>query len=216
MVRAFDSKHRLGIVFGNVLPSSEPSELGFIPASVREDEFLAARVVDQANVDGLSACMGIRKEVWRELDGFDEMLGTGAIFQAAEETDFVIRALQGKWQVCRSPRSSVVHYGFRNRDEGLLLINRYYYGTGATFAKHFRCRRWNVARLLAVLACRWAFGHSRVTQGLGGRSYPLARLSSFIKGFVAASLTQVDRTSGLFAPLRTVGVVGSAKDGLPL
>ncbi|MGH7833353.1 MAG: glycosyltransferase family 2 protein [Candidatus Binatia bacterium] len=140
--------------------------------------------------------MGLRRSVWQALGGFDELLGIGAPFKAAEETDFSIRALLAGYFVYETPDVSVVHCGFRAREHMQPVSRRYWYGTGAAFAKHLKCGRWSVAHPLLRLAWRWAFGRSPVAASLGGGAYKLPRLLAFVWGVVAGVLTPVDKPTG--------------------
>ena len=82
---AFAIDHKVGIVFGNVLPAPHDPATGCIPAYVRQSPFLARGIRDKYRVEGIGACMAVRRSVWRSLGGFDEMLGSGARFRAGED-----------------------------------------------------------------------------------------------------------------------------------
>lgn len=194
LVTAFSVDSRIGIVFGNVLPGSYDRTMGFIPTYVRNKPFLAKGIYEKHRVEGISACMGLRRSVWEVLGGFDEMLGAGAPFKSAEETDFIVRALLDGYSVYETPKVTVIHHGFRTWKQGLTLIHGYWSGTGAMFAKHFKCRHWSIALVLLRLAWRWAFGVSQVSASLGKNPHRLLRLISFIKGFVTGVFTPVDKT----------------------
>lgn len=185
LAAAFATHERIGVVFGNVLPGPHDRALGFIPAYVRDARFCARGMRDKHQVEGMSACMGLRRSVWQVLGGFDPMLGVGAPFKSAAESDLTIRALLAGYFGYETPDVAVVHHGFRTWAEGRALIHRYWYGTGAMFAKHAKRGHWSVLRLLLQLAWRWAFGRSRVADSLGGDRYRALRLWSFIRGFAA-------------------------------
>lgn len=196
LVAVFAADSRIGIVFGNVVPGPHNDAAGFIPAYVREGPFLACRLSEKHEVDGVGACMGLRRSVWKELGGFDQMLGVGAPLQSNSEGDLVIRALQSGYFVYETPAVQVIHHGFRTWQEGLALIRRYWYGTGAMYAKHCKIAPRDSARLLVSLAWRWAFGESRVASSLGTRTHKVLRLVSFVRGFVTGMATPVDRATG--------------------
>jgi GT2 family glycosyltransferase len=138
LVAAFVADSRIGIVFGNVVPGPHDSRAGFIPAYIREEPFLARCIDEKHEVDGVGACMGLRRSVWKDLGGFDQMLGAGAPLRANSEGDLVIRALQSGYFVYETPAVQVIHHGFRTWQEGVVLIQRYWYGTGAMYAKYFK------------------------------------------------------------------------------
>lgn len=196
---AFSTNPRPGVVFGNVLPGPHDPKSGFIPLYVRTEPFLARGIEDKHQVEGLSACMGLRRTVWQELHGFDEMLGAGAPLKSGSESDYTIRALLAGYAVYETPVLSVTHHGFRTWDEGRRLIFRYWYGTGAMLAKHLKCGHGSIVQLLLRLAWRWLFDRSKVATSFGEHSYRLRRLLAFGRGFARGLVTPVDRTQGLFA-----------------
>ena len=198
LAAAFASDERVGIVFGNALPGPHDPALGFVPAYLRDAPFRARGMRDKHRVEGMSACMGLRRTVWQALGGFDPLLGVGARFESAAESDLTISALLAGYVVYETPAVVVVHHGFRTWKEGRALIRRYWYGTGAMLAKHLKRGHLSVARLLVQLAWRWAFGRSRVAASLGGHRYQGLRLASFALGFAAGCGTPVDKRVGHF------------------
>lgn len=199
MAAAFASSSRIAVVHGNVLAASHDPLKGFISSYIRKEPFVARGVRDKARVEGIGACMGIRTDAWTALNGFDEMLGAGAEFRSADDTDFVMRALLAGYEVCETPAVSVVHHGFRTWAEGRDLIVGYLFGIGAMMAKHIRCGHWSVRHVLAALAYRWAFERPVVEFGFKpGRSL---RMLGFSRGLLAGSLAPIDRrTSQFIAP----------------
>ena len=193
---AFDVDRRIGVVFGNVVPGPHDSASGFVPGYVREEPFLARSIRDKLQVEGISACMALRRSVWQALDGFDAMLGIGAPLKSGAESDLLVRALLAGCYVYETPSVMVTHHGFRTWEQGRDVIRRYWYGTGAMLAKNARCGHWSVVLLLARLAWRWVFGRSRVGASLGKHPEKLLRLISFVRGFVAGGVIPVDRLSG--------------------
>ena len=190
---AFSVDPRIGVIFGNALPGPHDPYAGFIPSYVRKDSFLARSIHEKHRVEGISACMGLRRSVWQVLGGFDERLGTGTSFRSAEEVDFAIRTLLAGYFVYETPNVAIIHHGFRTREQSLTLIHGYYYGTGAMFAKHIKCGHWPIVPLLMHLGLRWLLWGSPVLAGIGKNQHRLLRLTSFIKGFVAGSFTATDR-----------------------
>jgi GT2 family glycosyltransferase len=194
LVAAFSVNPRIGIVFGNTLPGPHDRMTGFIPIYIRDEPYLARSIRDKHRVEGISACMGLRRSVWQGLCGFDEMLGSGAAFKSAAEVDFTIRALLTGSFVYETPKLTVVHHGFRTWDEGRTLIHNYWYGTGAVFPKQIKCGYWSISQVLLRLAWRWAFGLSQVAASFENHPHRWLRLTSFIKGFISGAATPVDKT----------------------
>ncbi len=199
LAKPFSIDQRIGIVFSNVLADAHDQELGFIPAYVRSSSFLASSMRDKHCVEGIGASMALRRSIWRELDGFDVMLGAGAPFRSGEDLDFVMRSLERGYLVYETPRTHVIHTGFRTWKEGRTLVYNYLYGIGATFAKHLKCKRLSVLIPLCHLFWRWAFREPVVDLG---RIPPRElRLRAFIKGFMAGANCPVDRGRGHFINL---------------
>jgi len=196
LVSAFAPDQRIGVVLGNVLPGPHDRLRGFIPSYIRSEPFMARSIREKPEVEGIGACMGLRRSCWHDLGGFDPLLGAGARFRAGEEVDLIIRALTAGYFVYETPRLAVTHLGFRSWRESRELIGGHLYGLGAAFAKQVRCRHRGVIPILAKLAERWAFKQPAVYYGL--RRQRRLRLVSFLRGFWAGLLTPVDRTRGHF------------------
>jgi GT2 family glycosyltransferase len=196
MLRAFVVDPRVGMVFGSVLAGPHDSSRGFIPTYRVSRSLLARSLADKHRAEGIGACMGVTRELWRELGGFDVLLGAGARFQAAEDTDLALRCLASGHFIHQSPAVAVVHHGFRTWSQGKALIPTYLYGIGAMFGKHVACGRLAVGQVAARLALRWAF--SRPAVEFAHRPPRLSRLAGFVRGFVEAVQTPVDRDCALF------------------
>lgn len=203
LAAAFQVDPRAGVIFGNVVPAPHDRALGFVPGSVRSRPVLVRTVRDKYRLSGTSACMALRRTVWQALAGFDEMLGVGAPLHAAEETDFVIRALLAGHYVYETPDAAVVHHGLVPWTERRPLVERNWYGTGAAFAKALKRGRAAIVPALARLAWSWTFRRSPVAESLGSGSYRAASLAAFARGFAAGSLTPVDPGSGHFCRPRS-------------
>lgn len=77
-----------------------------------------------------------RREALVDAGPFDEELGAGARFKAAEDTDMLYRVLRARWRVVCSDDITVVHHDLRPRGEILRLHYGYGLGAGAQTAKH--------------------------------------------------------------------------------
>jgi len=194
LVGALLIDHRIGIVFGNVFPGPHDRTKGFIPAYVRKEPLLVRNLWEKHKMEGMGACMGLRRAVWQELSGFDEMLGPGAPFKAAEDIDFSIRTLHAGYFVYETPSVAVIHQGFRTWEQGRELIRGYLYGLGTTHVKHFKCGHWLVLYYFLHLVGRWAFKHPAID--FGHSPSRLLRLEAFLQGILAGALNSVDRITG--------------------
>ncbi len=88
---------------------------------------------------GLGANMAIRRAAWRDVGGFDEVLGVGSHYAGAEESDIAYRVLRGGGELIHHAGPPVVHDGFRPQAEAARLSMRYSAGAGAMYMKHVRC-----------------------------------------------------------------------------
>ena len=197
--RACNVDARIGIVFGNVVEGWHDRTAGFIPSYVRKGSCLARSLSQKHQVEGIGACMALRKSVWAALGGFDPLLGAGTRFHAAEELDFVLRALEAGHWVYETERAEVVHHGFRPHASKSTLAHDYCFGIGAVYAKHLKCLRWDVLPPAARLAWRWALASPVVRYGTPPPRMP--RLCGFLEGLCEGLRTPVDRTATLFRPL---------------
>ncbi len=196
--QTFARNPNVAMLFGNVLPGEHDAAAGFIPSYCREHSRTISNPLAKNDIDGLGACMAMRKEVWRSLNGFDEMLGVGGLLKSSSEGDLVIHALHQGHQVCETPSVSVVHNGFRTWAEGNGLIARYWYGTGAMYGKHLKLYPVSTFVTLVLLVWRWAFGSSRVADSLGSNTRKIARLNAFASGFCKGLWLKINRETGHF------------------
>lgn len=202
LTEAFAADTGVAVVFGNVVPAEHDAAAGFIPGHIRSEVLVARSVSDKPRIDGMAACMGVRRSAWEALGGFDTMLGSGAPLRSAAEGDLALRALAAGQSVASAPALEVVHHGFRTWEEGRQLVSSYWYGTGAMLAKAVKRRQPAVLPLLARLSWRWAFGRSPVAASLGTRPHRWLRLAAFLRGFGAGLATPVDSLSGRYRPPR--------------
>jgi GT2 family glycosyltransferase len=202
LIAAFEVDSRIGVVFGSVIPAPHDSTAGFIPGHIRNEELVARGVRTVHTVDGMAACMGLRRSVWQSLGGFDTMLGSGAPLRSAAEGDFALRALGAGFFVSSIPGLHVLHHGFRRWEEGRRLIHSYWYGSGAMLAKPLKRGQLATWPLLARLSSRWAFGRSPVAASLGTRPHRRLRLAAFLQGFCAGIVTPINGASGHYRARR--------------
>lgn len=196
IAQAFHADERIAVVFGNVLAGPHDPKAGFIPAYTRAEPYLATSIFQKHRVEGIGACMGIRRSAWRRMHGFDENLGAGGRFCSAEDLDFAVRVLLGGYAVFETPNAQVVHNGFRTWASGNVLIRTYLYGIGAMFAKLLKLGHFSVLALMWCLAWRWAFQKPIVD--LGRRPPRLLRIDAFARGFFSGLVFPVDRRKGQY------------------
>jgi len=200
--RTFRQHPGAAIALGCVSAAPHPTD-GFIPAYAVKKPVLVHHIRHKHRVEGIGACFAHRLDVWRDVGGFDELLGAGARFPAAEEGDFVTRALAKGYGVCETTMFGVVHHGFRRWDQSHELIGGYLRGIGAMSAKHLRLNPGSYPWVLTHLAARWAWGRPIVD--LGHTPDRLLRLRAFLDGFREGFRLPVDRHGCFVAQVDDVG-----------
>jgi glycosyltransferase involved in cell wall biosynthesis len=196
--RVFGRDPRTSLAFGSVLAAPHDASRGFIPSCPVADEIVGTRLRDKVRLDGMGACMAMRRDVWQAFGGFDELLGAGTSFLSGEETDFCLRALLAGHAVGVTPRMVVVHHGFRPHADAGALGFGYWYGTGAAFAKLLRCGHPSILGLLARLGWRWLFSPSPIARSIPAATSRRAWFWAFLRGAWAARRIPVEARQGIF------------------
>ena len=105
------------------------------------------------------ANIALSRSVVLEIGGYDERLGPGTRFPAAEDTDLSHRLLDAGCEVHHVPDAIMLHRGWRTQTERIRLRWNYARGTGAFYAKHASFRDPHILRIGATDArnrVRWA------------------------------------------------------------
>jgi glycosyltransferase involved in cell wall biosynthesis len=151
MLSIFEADPTASLVFGRVhLPPYEhPDDYAASFEPLQREQ----RDVPLPSQDiGIGANFGIRREVLQGLGGFDPLLGPGApYFRGAEETDLLIRALNGGHRIVNAAECSVLHLGIRTGADVRPLHVAYQFAVGAAFGKNARLHGWKGVRD----AARW-------------------------------------------------------------
>ena len=159
------------------------------PVAVKDDPDPA--VIDRTTTGtlGHSANLAVRRDALEAVGGFDELLGAGARFRAAEDYDLFDRLLAAGLTGRYEPAAAAWHDQWRGRGDLVRLDWAYGVGTGARLAKLVRtdpARAGTVAR-----AALWT-GGLRLLPGLVRARYELgiatvvARSAGTCAGFVSA------------------------------
>ena len=158
ITRPFEEEPRVGVVFCSVQPVPAVGP-GLTPSVV----FKRNRILDSTTKAWISARKGlalgagmaIRREMLKDVPGFDERLGPGAKFGAAEDNDFSWRGLLNGWWTFQSADISVLHDGFRPMEEVRSLLMRDFYGVGGASAKYLRSGKWPIVFFLGSWILRF-------------------------------------------------------------
>lgn len=201
LVAIFEQNERLGLVFGNVVPSPcYDLTTGYIPYFQRDEPYMLTSLKsDLFRGLGIGACMALRRSAWEAVHGFDQMLGPGAPLGSLEDRDIALRMLVAGYLVSHTPKASVIHYGFRYNRELRKMAFRDWLGFGSSYAKYLKCGHWEISDYMfkrmwwgqAVGRCLKRLRHER-------RLRNVTPVVSFWFGFLVGLFTKVDRTSGHF------------------
>jgi glycosyltransferase involved in cell wall biosynthesis len=196
---AFAGAADIAAVFGTVRAALYDRTTGIIPAyEVREATVLRG-LANKPRAEGIGACMAVRVDAWRQLDGFDDWLGAGASLASGEDTDLIMRLLHAGFAVSETPAAAVIHYGFRDWPSCRPLVAGYMRGIGAVNAKMIRLAGIGGLAPLATLGRRWLAG--RPVVDLNHLPPRWFRLRRFLEGATTGWQLPIDRRSGRFLPV---------------
>jgi O-antigen biosynthesis protein len=135
LVSALHAAGRRSVVTGQVLPTEVTIPGGFAP-STKVDP-VAAAYEGRIDKDVLFPMnMAMYRSAVDEVGGFDERLGPGTSFPAAEDNDFGFRLLEAGYRICYVPEATLYHCAWRKAQDYLPLRWNYGRGQGAYYAKY--------------------------------------------------------------------------------
>jgi glycosyltransferase involved in cell wall biosynthesis len=147
---------------------------------------------------GTTANLAIRRVVLDQLGGFDNMLGAGCAFGAADDLDLIYRAVIAGYRVTSLSAPSMRHHGERiGRPQIRALFQRNFIGIGSWYMKHIRCGDRNMVGLFLndiheiVREVLWSSLRRGRPEGLGKVGYLLL-------GFVLSLGYSVDSRTRLY------------------
>ena len=183
------------VVTGRVLPDEGANAPGgFVPALVTAAE--SARYHGQLPRDVLAGGhMAAYRQTLEAVGGFDERLGPGSAFPAAEDNDLGFRLLQSGCEVVYVADAVVYHRAWRPGSEYLKMRWRYGRGKGGLYAKHLpTSRRYMLGRLVSDIARRALGLPRRVRNDARGATgdvvYSLGVMSGVIRWSLGRRRTQ--------------------------
>jgi glycosyltransferase involved in cell wall biosynthesis len=135
MLGRFQADPKLDVCFGGVVipPTHEGWGYQFQP---HEDGIIQPGYKNLCEKFGLASNMAIRRSAIARIGPFDEMLGAGAPFAPADDTDYGYRALRLGCRVFAALEPTVTHLGIVRRGK---TTARQQIGMAAMSAKHVRC-----------------------------------------------------------------------------
>jgi GT2 family glycosyltransferase len=174
----------LAVVRGQILPSNSGASDGFTP-SIKIDP-VPAIYEGRIKKDALSSgAMTLYRSAFDQVGGFDECLGAGGKFAAAEDNDLGFRLLEAGYRIYHVPDAIVSHIAERSMDEYAALCWNYGYGQGAYYVKHLNRKDGYMLRRMAsdvgerMRSCTRHFLQNP-RQALGDLSYTVGLLKGGI------------------------------------
>ncbi len=134
-------RHRdVVMVFGDLAADHHDPTKVFIPSGRHERFEIVKGVHFALPIGGPGANMFARRSVFDTIGAWDESIGPGSRFHAAEEFDIFYRTIAVGGAVARDPDLVTIHYGARSYADGSgqALLRSYGYGIGAVIGKHLR------------------------------------------------------------------------------
>jgi len=143
---------------------------------------------------GHSASVLVRRMVLTQLDGFDEALGAGGRFYAAEDQDLFDRIFADGLKGLYEPDAFAIHQAWRSRDDVRVVERAYGFGTGARLAKLLRTDRGRIGKVVRenIVYCLRGIVHAIRVRYRFLLLVMTVRLLATFSGFVRA----------LFVPVR--------------
>jgi GT2 family glycosyltransferase len=136
------------VVTGRVLAAAPPSPGGFAPSTNPDPEPAAWQ--GRIGRDVLFPMnMALHRRALAGIGGFDERLGPGTPYPAAEDNDLGYRLLEAGYRIVYEPGAVVHHRAWRPDAEYADLRYGYGRGQGAFYAKHLGWRNRDMLRRLA-------------------------------------------------------------------
>ena len=137
IVQALVTGGERSVITGQVGVSG--TEDGFAP-SIKEDKRLITYEGRVGRDILYTGNMAAYRSAFEEVGCFDERLGPGTEYPAAEDNDLCFRFLEAKYKIIYEPNALLYHRAWRSGKEFLLLHWNYGCGQGAFYAKYFSFR----------------------------------------------------------------------------
>ena len=156
IVRCFAEQSDVALLYGQVLMPEElaarEQEDGVTPAlPIPQRRWLNRR--NGFHVFGMGANFAVRRTIWEQIGGFDEVLGGGGPLKSSQDFDFAYRVYLAGATILLEPDAVVYHYGFRTHAQWTATLKAYGIGDGAFYFKHVRAGDLFATRLLLKVLC---------------------------------------------------------------
>lgn len=185
LIEALINNGDQSVVTGRVLPATAEAPGGFVPAIVVGQ--LPAVYKGRIGKDVLaSGHMATYRAILQAVGAFDEHLGPGTDFPAAEDNDLGFRLLDAGYQIIYAPEAVLYHRAWRGGRDYLRMRWSYGRGKGGFYTKHFslidsymlRRLLWDITHRLLLLPYRLC---SQPRRACGDVIYVIGILSGIIR-----------------------------------
>lgn len=185
LVRATLQNGSKAVITGRVLPGNVEKSGGFVPALAESSE---PRVFHgRINTDVLAAGhMAMYRSTIESVGSFDERLGAGSRFAAAEDNDYGFRLLEAGFRIVYWPQAVIYHRAWRSNKDYFPMRWSYGRGKGGFYAKYSSREDafmfWRMCKDLSLRFIRfpWRVLH-RPRLAFGDLVYACSVLSAFIE-----------------------------------
>ncbi len=201
MLAVFRADPGVAVVCGRVRAPAGADAIGLTPVFEPRTRVYAGKLAPPGEW-GISANMGVRRDVFRAVGPFDDLLGVGAPLGSAAEYELLFRVWQAGRTVVNAAEVEVTHLGTRaHGSEARALMLRYSYGTGAAFAKHVRLGEPAAVGLYARWLVHLLARNVRAVLS-GTRPTGLGMTAAFLRGSLASFRYRLDRRTRMYATRR--------------
>jgi GT2 family glycosyltransferase len=147
LIEALESAGPRAVVTGRVIDGA-PENADAIALSIK-NELLPETYEGRPGIDVLfTNNMAIRRSAFQTIGLFDERLGPGTTYSAAEDNDLGFRLLEAGYRIVYAPEAAIYHRSWRTTRDFLPMRWAYGRGQGGFLAKHVDLRdRYMLRRL---------------------------------------------------------------------
>ena len=145
------------VVTGRVLPAEAEVPGGFVPTFMPSDvpAVYEGRIGNDVLAGGH---MVAYRSAFETVGGFDERLGAGGAFPAADDNDLGFRLLEAGYRIIYAPQAVVYHRAWRGKGEYLPMRWSYGRGKGGFYTKYFSMKdRHILKRMIWDIAQRFFY-----------------------------------------------------------
>ena len=198
IIGAFAAEPDAEMLYGQVLePEALRGHSGIVPTlRIDRPERLSRR--DGFRIYGMGANFAARRELFRRIHGFDEILGGGGPLRSSQDFDLQYRAYVAGVTVLLRPEVVVDHYGLRTMQQWPATMKAYGFGDGAFYSKHVRCGDASALGLLVRSLSKPIAREVLSRVGLRRRPSGADYLKSFVDGVRGGLEYAVDREQRMY------------------